>query len=232
MEKIIVLNNKMNGLYNEVNEYIDNLNKLKYSSIVVLPSVLYIDRFLHKAKYPIGIQNIDCNTIGYNTGSISLKQVLSMNIEYVLVGHSELNEPYEVSNQKIKWIMESKLIPIVCLGEREPIMPNETFEKILCKIEKLFYNINVTNKIIIAYEPYWAVGSGNVPEIKQIENVVKYIKKIIFEKYKIKLKVLYGGSIDKDNINNVFNIKDLDGIMIGNNSFHIDSINQIINRIN
>lgn len=232
MNKLIVLNNKMNGLYNEIDEYINNLNKNDYSNIIVLPSALYIEHFMLKLKYPVGIQNIDSNTIGYMTGSISLKQVKSMKIKYVLVGHSEINEEYEVQNQKIKWILENKLIPIVCLGEREYNEIDKTYEKILCKIERIFNDIDLSNEIIIAYEPYWAVGSGKVPETKQIKKIIEYIKKILIEKYTKNIKVLYGGSINKNNIKEILEINDLDGVMIGNNSFHIDSVNEIINQIN
>lgn len=233
MKKMIILNHKMNLLYNELDKYIDNINKIKYSDIIICPTSLYIDKFIKESKYQIGIQNIDSNTIGYNTSLISLKQVKSMNIKYILVGHSETLESYEDSNLKIKWITDEKMIPIICLGEREKINSiYELHEKILCKIEKLFNNINLENEIIIAYEPYWAVGSGQIPNINQIEDIIKYIKKVFYDKYKKIPKVLYGGSILKSNINNILNIDNIDGIMIGNVSSNIDAITEILNNIN
>ncbi len=224
-KKIIVANLKMDMNAQAIGEYLKNIvGKINDSNVIICPSSIYIPYFL-KHRFSIGTQNICEENSGNYTGEISARQVSSLGIKYSLVGHSERRINYfednEAIGKKINCLFENNMIPILCIGET-----NE--EKNLLKTNKILKselvsclsNVNKENisKIIIAYEPIWAVGTNRVPTMAEIRNTVKYIKELIKKIYDTDIKVLYGGSININNIEKINKIECLDGIMIGSSA--------------
>lgn len=238
-KKIIVANLKMEMDVKNLNDYLKNIiGKINDSSVIICPSSIYIPYFL-KHHFSVGVQNICENNKGNYTGEISAKQVASLGIKYSLVGHSERRinyyEDFDSISKKISCLLENNMTPILCIGET-----NE--EKNLLKTNKILkseivsslgsFNKEQISKIIIAYEPIWAVGSSRVPTMAEIRNTVKYIKELIKKIYDVDIKVLYGGSINSNNVEKIKKIECIDGIMIGSSAANVDEFLKIIEVIN
>jgi triosephosphate isomerase len=227
MKKSIVLNLKMNLDYEGAQSYI-NIIKDRISDgneIVFLPSLIYLEMF-KKSGYKLGAQNVHYADKGAFTGETSPLQLKTMGIHYALVGHSErriyFKEDDHLINEKVKGSLKNDLKVILCIGETEE---ERRLRKTALIIEKQIINDlkgvdqDSLGDIIIAYEPVWAIGSGKTPRVEDIEDAIKYTKKITEREYNIIPKVLYGGSVNKENIKAIMNISNLDGILVGTSSF-------------
>jgi len=224
VKKIIALNLKMNLNYEEALNYVETLSneKLDKHGIVVLPSYIYLDMF-RKLEYNLGAQNVYFEDKGAYTGEISPSQLKTLGISYALIGHSErrihFNEDNELINKKIKGSLRNNLNIILCVGETEEEKDlNKTSFVLEQQLIADLNNIENSNNIIIAYEPVWAIGSGKVPKNEEIEESIKFIKSIVNRKYNIEPKVLYGGSVNKENINTILKINNVDGVLVGSAS--------------
>lgn len=223
--KLIIGNQKMYMSLEDVSVFLKEvIGKIDSSNVVICPSTLFIPYYL-KHKFSVGAQNVCFKNDGPYTGEISAYQVANLGIKYSLVGHSErriyFDEDNDTINEKIKNLLKVNIKPVVCIGET-----NE--EKNLLKTDKVLKSEIVTclkelnpedfNSIIIAYEPIWAIGSNRIPTMAEIKKNVKYIKNIVKKIYNADVKVLYGGSINSDNIEKLNKIECLDGFLIGKSS--------------
>lgn len=239
--KLIVGNHKMYMRIGEVGEYLKTIiGKINTTNVVICPSTIYVPYFL-KHKFAVGVQNICPDNDEANTGEISAKQVSELGIKYSLVGHSERRinfyEANDLINKKIINLLEHNIRPILCIGET-----NE--EKNLLKTNKVLKSEIVTclkniktedfDKIIIAYEPIWAIGTNRIPTISEIKSNVNYIKEVVNKIFKADVKVLYGGSINPNNIEKLNKIDCLDGFLIGASSTKakefLDIIEVVVNQ--
>lgn len=221
MEKLIVGNLKNYMSANDIAKYLKQVDELK--DVVICPSNIFIPYFLKK-KFDVGIQNIYLDKTC--TGEITAKQAKSLGISYTIIGHSErrinFNETNIEINEKIKEAINNNLKVILCIGETlEEKGNNQTLEILEKQIKECLDNINMNN-VIIAYEPIWAIGTNIIPTINEIEENIRKIKEIINED----VKVLYGGSVNSNNISDI--IKVTDGVLIGKASTDINEFLKII----
>lgn len=224
MNKIIVANMKMNLNNNEIKNYLDSLENKKLDSIIFCPTSIYIPYFIDK-KLNVGIQNISEYENGNHTGQISGEQAKSIGVKYTIIGHSEIKESKEIINKKIKICKKNNLIPILCVGERKQTIYKEHIIK--KQLNSYLKDITI-DKIIIAYEPAFMINSKNTIDVKHLQKTINFIKKIT-KNYKINdIIVLYGGSIDENNLKSIKNIKGLDGYLIGNSSLNIKEFLELI----
>lgn len=219
MEKLIVGNLKNYMSASDIAKYLKKIDKIE--DVVICPSNIFIPYFLKK-KFEVGIQNIYLDKTC--TGEITAKQAKSLGISYTIIGHSErrinFNETNIEINEKIKEAINNNLKVILCIGETlEEKGNNQTLEILEKQIKECLDNINLDN-IIIAYEPIWAIGTNIIPTINEIEETIKKIKEIV------NIKVLYGGSVNSNNISDI--IKVTDGVLIGKASTDIDEFLKII----
>ncbi len=222
---LVVLNNKCNF---NLDEYLDYQNKLKNfnfkNDIVLCPSSIYLSNFELENVF-LGSQNVSPFNDGAYTGEVSARQLKSLNVKYCLVGHSErrvyFKENNEIMKNKIEQLLENEIIPIYCVGELEKNSDNNELDKEL----KILKEIHNNEKIIIAYEPLWAIGTGIQPNINELEKIIKLIK----EKFPNN-KVLYGGSVNEDSI---VNLKSelIDGYLLGGVSLHPDRISMLLSKL-
>ena len=223
MNKIIVANMKMNLNNNEIKKYLDSLEKKKLDNIIFCPTNIYIPYFIEK-NLNVGIQNISKYENGDHTGEISCNQASSIGVKYAIIGHNEINDTKETINKKIILCKKNNLIPILCVGERKKSIYKQQIVK--RQLDNYLKNISL-DKIIIAYEPAFMINSKNTIDVKYLEKMIKYIKKISHN-YKIDdIIILYGGSIDMNNIESINKIKDLNGFLIGNSSLDVDKLLKI-----
>lgn len=223
--------NKLNK--DDVIRYNNRLSEIesKKVKLVVVPSLPFL-AFFDKNGYSIGSQDISSFMDKTITGEVTGEQLKSLGVEYVIVGHSERREYKHEINidfiNKINNAIESGIKVIYCIGETlKDKEEGNTYMVLEKQISEVLNNVEVKN-IIIAYEPVWAIGTGRIPQVKEIKDTVEFIKDIIEENYDTRLDVLYGGSINKDNIASINAIKCVDGFLVGGASTSIDSLESML----
>ena len=244
---LFIANWKMFGNLNSVKsiESVINLSKkknYKNAKIIYCPPYTLLNNFVIKTKkthLDVGAQNChyEINT-GPFTGSISSNMIKKLGAKYVIIGHSENRSNGETNNlinKKIHSAILNNLNIIFCIGENLFEKKNKKTNKILKKqIAMGLKKIKKIDKIIFAYEPVWSIGTGKLLTNKELTKQVIIIKKIIKNKFKNqKSKIIYGGSVNNQNINNLKQIKEINGFLIGgasqNSKKFIDIIKKTIN---
>jgi len=244
---LFIANWKMFGNLNSVKsiESVINLSKkknYKNAKIIYCPPYTLLNNFVIKTKktnLDVGAQNChyEINT-GPFTGSISSTMIKKLGAKYVIIGHSENRSNGETNNlinKKIHSAILNNLKVIFCIGENLFEKKNKKTNKILKKqIDMGLKKIKKIDRIIFAYEPVWSIGTGKVLTNKELAKQVIIIKKIIKNKFKNqKTKIIYGGSVNNQNINNLKQIKEINGFLIGgasqNSEKFIDIIKKTIN---
>lgn len=232
MKKLIVGNFKMNTTVKEFSYYLDEfLPLVKQSTKSIVLCVPYTHLMLAGQKLvstqiKFGAQNLSTEDKGALTGEISNAMIKDLGASYVIVGHSErrqlFNEKDEQINKKIIKALAVNLKAIVCVGETKTEKnSNKTNEIIKKQLETALGGLyeNELKNIIIAYEPVWAIGSGKVPQAKEIEQTVNCIRHFILENFSKqaseKTTVLYGGSVNELNYQNFLKINGIDGLLVG-----------------
>ena len=228
---LIVLNNKCNFEKDKFKLYLKKLNKLSTTNEIILcPSYIYMDNIKLKRIF-LGSQNVSKYDDGAYTGEISARQLKSIGVDYCIVGHSETRknnkETNEDINLKIKKLLKYNIIPILCIGEtEEEKLNNKTASIIKKELKEALKNIEKREKIIIAYEPIWSIGTGNIPSPNEIEKVIFDIKKILPNN-----RVIYGGSVSNTNIEQIKETNLLDGYLLGKESLYPEKIQKIIEKL-
>lgn len=227
---IVVLNNKSNLDKKEFMEYQNELKKIESShQLVICPSQIYLNS-IDLPTFDLGSQNVSSYHQGAYTGEIYAHQLKSLDVKYCLVGHSERRkyqrETNKDINEKIKRLLEEEITPILCIGEtKEQKDSKRTKSVLLSELNECLAGIN-NNDIIIAYEPIWAIGTGITPTKDEVEDVLKEIKKV----YQ-KNKLIYGGSLNQENIVE-FKTSDLiDGYLLGGLSLKPQELKDFISKI-
>jgi len=200
------------------------INIKKKFKIVYCPPYTLLDSFskkINKTKIELGAQN--CHFELYNgpyTGSISPTMIKKIGCKYVIIGHSENRlegENDNLINKKIKSSTKCNLNIIFCIGESLSEKKKNMTRKVLkTQLLKGLSKIKFLNKILIAYEPVWSIGTGVIPKIKDLEKDIIFIKNILKNNFKIRNpKVLYGGSVNDKNVKNLASISSIDGFLVG-----------------
>ena len=245
-KKVIAGNWKMNMLPNEAIKFIEDFAPLvKDTQNEVILCVPYTDLFyallnVQETNIKIGAQNMHFEEKGAYTGEISAQMLKSINVEYVIIGHSErrqyFNETDETVNKKIKAAFENGLKPIVCVGETlEEREAGKTIEIITNQTQKALEGLtnDQVASIIIAYEPIWAIGTGKTATSEDAENSIKAIRDKICQIYgqnvSERVIIQYGGSVKSSNAKELFEMPDIDGGLVGGASLKPDEFAKIVN---
>ena len=209
--------NSLNSLHNVI-KFFKKFKRKRSIKIVYCPPFTLIrpmTKKLMKSNIDVGAQNChEKETYGAFTGSVNSLMLKSVGAKYVIIGHSEnrlTGETNKIINLKIKSALKSGLKVIFCIGETLQEKRKKITKKVLNKQIKLGLNRIKNNKnILIAYEPVWSIGTGLIPESKELFDTIRFIKKV-----KKNNKVLYGGSVNPKNINQLKSITNIDGYLIG-----------------
>ncbi len=241
--KVIAGNWKMNMLPNEAIDFINalapNVKDTKNETILCVP---YTDLFyslltVQETNIHIGAQNMHWEENGAYTGEVAPEMLKCINVEYIIIGHSErrqyFNETDETVNKKIKSALKHELKPIVCVGETLEQRENgEAEEVVTMQILKALEELTVEDlqNIIIAYEPIWAIGTGKTATSEDANNMCKIIREKIKEKFQSDdITILYGGSVKSANAKELFTMSDIDGGLVGGASLKVDEFSKIVN---
>mgnify|MGYP001237146373 CR=1 FL=1 len=242
---MIVANWKCNGSKAMIDEWFNNYVKNYEGSngvyIGIAPPTIYIERVANIAKkkslqIKTGSQDIDISS-GARTGAISIEMILDNNCYFSIIGHSERRELFSENNieirQKIIKIMD-KTLPILCVGETLEDNKKDFTKDVLREQLEVINNLEFNNKLVIAYEPVWAIGSGLTPDPKDINEIHKFIKDVVQSNTNNSANpsVLYGGSVNSANAASFFNEDYVDGALVGGAALDGSSFAEIVNLFN
>lgn len=250
-KKIVAGNWKMNttlqegvALARDVNEALKNVSP-KCSVIIAVPftHLASINAVIDQNKLGLGAENCADHKSGAYTGEVSASMVSSTGATYVILGHSERRQYYgetsETLKEKVARAFENQLTPIFCIGEVLEERENGTYHEVVKKqIEDALFHLSAEDfsKIILAYEPVWAIGTGKTATDDQAEDMHAYIRGVIAEKYGKEVaentSILYGGSCKPSNAAQLFAKPDVDGGLIGGASLDAASFMGIVNAFN
>jgi len=244
---LIAGNWKMNGGPFEANEILRGLLQKKTEisddvDVLVCPPFVSLGmavKYLYDSEVQVGAQNLHFEDNGAFTGEISASMLAESGCNYVLIGHSErrqfFGETDESINKKVLKALKEKIAPVVCVGESlEQRKNNELFEVIASQVNKAFNGISATEAmdVVVAYEPIWAIGTGETATPEQAQEMHAFIRKEIEKLYGEEtaeaIRILYGGSMKPGNAEELLSQKDVDGGLIGGASLQPESFAKII----
>ena len=243
--KVIAGNWKMNMLPNEAMNFINGLEPIvKSANCEIVLCVPYTDLFYslltaQNTNIKIGAQNMHWEEKGAYTGEIAPQMLKCINVEYVIIGHSERRayfaETDETVNKKVKAALIHELKPILCVGETLKQKELGLAEEVITQQTELALEgltKEQVQNVIIAYEPIWAIGTGKVATKEDANERVMKIRNKIASLYGKEVAqnvtILYGGSVNAQNAKELFNTSDIDGALVGGASLKLDEFQKII----
>ncbi len=246
MRKPIIAGNwKMNKTRDEALQFIYNVNgKLPSNefvdSVICTQSPILRDMVKRQGtNLRIGAQNMHYLDNGAYTGEVSALLLVGIGVEYVIIGHSErrayYNETDETVNKKVHHAFNHGLNPIVCVGESLAIREaNETNEFVKAQVVKALDGLSKDQikKLVLAYEPIWAIGTGKTATAEMANDTIKAIRNVVAELYDNEaaeaVRIQYGGSVKPANIKELLAMSDIDGALVGGASLDASSFIQLV----
>jgi triosephosphate isomerase len=245
--KIVAGNWKMNKSFSDAEDLIVAIaegieEKSSAVEVILFPPFVYIEMATdieQESDVMIGAQNISQFESGAYTGEISAQMLESLDVRFSIIGHSErrkyFNETNEMLAQKVDMALKYKISPVFCIGET---LEERTADKHFAVIEKQLNEslFHLTEKdfeeVIIAYEPVWAIGTGVTATTGQAQEMHAYIRSLVAKKYNQTIAdecfILYGGSCNADNAEDLFSLPDVDGGLIGGASLDAEQFLKIV----
>lgn len=239
-KKYICGNWKMNKTSSEALEFAKEINEFEFNKVdlLIAPSFVTLESLRKNLKDEIKVagQNVSQFDEGAYTGEVSTSMLKDIGVDDVIIGHSERREKFlesdEIINTKVKKALEDGLSVILCLGESLEI--KEEGREVDFVREELLNSLDgVKNieKVTIAYEPIWAIGTGKTCSSEDAEKMCREIRNIIDEKYgevSQKIRILYGGSVKPSNAGEILSKENIDGVLVGGASLKASDFIEII----
>lgn len=248
MRKNIVAGNwKMNNDLSETQELLSHLKlqmvKEPQAEVYVAPSFISLYNAFQSLKdtpVKVAAQNMHFAEKGAYTGEVSAKMLKSIGVSTVILGHSErraqFQETNEILSKKVSAAIDNEMTAIFCFGEELKERKSEKhFEVVKEQLEEGIFHLpkEAWKNVVLAYEPVWAIGTGETASPEQAQEVHAYVRKIVAEKYDQEtadeVSILYGGSVKPDNAAEIFAKEDVDGGLIGGASLNAIDFIAIIN---
>lgn len=234
--KIVIGNWKMNPLSLKEAEklfvnVVKSISNIRKTEIVICPPFLYLGKLKSMArKISLGAQDVFWGDIGAYTGEVSAEMLYNIGAKYVIIGHSErrnMGESNSDVNKKIKSSLAAGLRPILCVGENTKDKNHEYLKFVKTQTEECLNGVprNSIAKVIIAYEPVWAIGKGAYPATpEEFREMNIFIRKILSDKFGVKMvekvRIIYGGSVDEKNAEGFIKEGQADGFLSGRASLN------------
>ena len=245
MRKPIIAGNwKMNKTPSEgvalVNELIPLVKGAKCDVVVCVPATdLYaVGNAVKGTNIKLGAQNVHFAASGAYTGEISADMLKELGVEYVIIGHSErrqyFGETDETVNKRTLAALAAGLTPIVCVGESLEERESGKTEALLKKqVEEGFKGVEDITKLVIAYEPIWAIGTGKTATSEQANETIGYIRSVVADMFGKEaaalVRIQYGGSMKPSNAKELMAMEEIDGGLIGGASLKAVDFSQVVN---
>ena len=250
-KSIIIANWKMKmnlgetvDLTQEIVDGFKEMNLEKFPEVVLCPSFIAaaeVGEVLSSTDLKLGAQDVFWRDNGAYTGEISIEMLKELECEYFIIGHSErrqyLQETDEMINNKLKAVFKAGLVPIVCVGEtREERTEGKKDYVVGNQIVEAFKDINLQEgqKAIVAYEPVWVIGTGQAVELEEVKYMTNLIRHAVLDFCfnKEDIKVIYGGSVDSNNIGGFIEGGGVDGFLVGTAALDAGEFLRMIKLIN
>lgn len=246
---IIAANWKMNKTKKQALEFarklIRSLPQIENTEIAIAPPFTLVDalgKALEETDISLASQNVYYEDEGAFTGEISTSMLKDLGCKYVIVGHSErrvlFDETDELVNKKIKAVFKSSMLPILCVGENLGERKAGKTESVI--EEELRGGLrgvegNLVSQMVIAYEPIWAIGTGETALPEDADSGAEFIRELIADMYNQKrariLRIQYGGSVKPQNVEDIMVMPNVDGALIGGASLDPQSFVEIIEKV-
>ena len=239
MRKLAAGNWKMNGLLENLAE-IDNLTQAhpspKVDILICPPAPLLFAAVQQSDLVQIGAQDCHMAKRGAHTGDISAELIKSTGATSVIVGHSERRQDHGESDAtvaaKATAAQEAGLIAIICIGETHSERTSgQTLDVLATQLAGSLPDGCTAQNTVVAYEPVWAIGTGLVPSVEQIEEAHKFIRRTVVERFgdsASQMRLLYGGSVKASNADSIFAIANVDGALVGGASLKSADFSPIV----
>jgi len=254
MSKIIIGNWKMKKDFDssieDAKEFVEKFKDFKDEGkeVVVCPSFVAlagVGKALSGSKIMLGAQDVFWESQGAYTGEVSPLSLVQAGAKYVIIGHSErrkyLLENYSMIHQKVRAVLDTpELIPVVCIGEEMEDRKTDRRDFVLLnQLQQALGGIDIITsgkKIIVAYEPVWAIGSGTVIEPDEVTYAHKIIKLALDDMFGMKtimesFQIIYGGSVSPANVSQFSNLENMDGLLVGGASLSAEEFYKICDGI-
>jgi triosephosphate isomerase len=239
VRKIVIAGNwKMYKTQSEASEFLQRfLSELENTSedrevLLCAPftALGIISKSLHGSRVQLGAQNVHWEDEGAYTGEIAAPMLTEIGVRYVIVGHSErrqyFGETDETVNKRLLAAQRHGLTPILCVGEtKQQRDAGETESLIASQLKKDLVDVNQQN-LIIAYEPIWAIGTGDTCEVSEANRIIGIIRSQLKS---ADVPIQYGGSVKPNNIDEIMAQPEIDGVLVGGASLEADSFGRIVN---
>jgi triosephosphate isomerase (TIM) len=250
-KQIAAANWKMNLTYQQAEKLVDDLmvlpHELNTHQQVILgvpfPYLTMVVAKLNNAKNVfVAAQNCYTKTNGAYTGETSVEMLQSIGVNHIIIGHSERREYFSESNEmlaaKIDLCLANNATPIFCCGEALNVRDaNNQNEFVAKQLQESLFHLSAEQivKVVIAYEPIWAIGTGKTATSQQAQDIQAFIRNEIAKKYNTEIanaiSILYGGSVKAANAKEIFNMPDVDGGLVGGAALNAVEFNTIINSL-
>ncbi len=243
-QRMVMGNWKMNGCLRSIEalllSLLESIPASQQSQCIVFPPAVYLSKvqaLLSESTIHVGAQNVYPADCGAFTGELSGPMLKEFNCQYVLVGHSErrylLGESEKFVAKKFHHVKEHDMIPVLCVGETLAEREQGLTEKvILSQLQAVMHDkSDVFTRCVIAYEPVWAIGTGQTATAEQAQAVHEYIRKVIAvhePQHSVRVPILYGGSVNESNARSLFSMADVDGGLVGGASLNARQFVEII----
>ena len=240
--KYVVGNWKMNHSTHQVNEFFNDLKKEDIGSgnFWIAPQAIHIYKAVQKTNelpLKIGAQNCSEHDSGAFTGEISPESLKDMEADFVILGHSErraiFKETDAIINKKVKAVIKNELVPILCVGETlDQRESDKTLDVVLGQLTSGLEGVDISSadKLIVAYEPVWAIGTGKTASPEQAEEVHAEIRaklKELFPECGAQISILYGGSVKPANVQELLQQPNVNGGLVGGASLKAQDFAQL-----
>jgi triosephosphate isomerase len=220
-------------LVNSLKELVDDIDDVEVGVCPPAIDLQAVKKAAEGSKVKVGAQNMHWEESGAYTGDISPVMIKELGLEYIIIGHSERREYYDETdeevNKKVQAAFKHGLKPIICVGETlEERKANDTQEKVEKQVKAALKGLNQkqVSQTVIAYEPIWAIGTGESASAKQANEVISYIRDVIQEDFvdaADDVRIQYGGSVKPHNIEEFMSESDIDGALVGGASLEAES---------
>jgi triosephosphate isomerase len=219
-----------------------NIKKQKSVKMVVFPSFPVIEKAkeILSKDFEYGAQDVSPFDLGAYTSFISIEMLKQLKCRYIMLGHSETrkykNEDYKTVNKKITKVLSYNIIPILCIGENAKQRQKGETKKVLEKqLSQTLRDVKflTDDKLIIAYEPIWAIGTGSYMNPRMAESIIDFIKKRVdyYVDKNIVFSILYGGSVDSKNISEFVGLPNINGVLVGGASVDFNELKKMYFKI-